>query len=196
MRTATVERNTKETQIRLALNLDGDGKLSGTVPIAFFHHMLDHVARYSLFDIEIEAKGDIEIDGHHTVEDIGIVFGEAIRQALGDKKGIFRYGQRTLPMDETLVTVSIDFSGRPYFQYTGPDMADMGKLGEYDAELTPEFLHKLSIHAQMNLHVLVHYGANRHHIHEAIFKALGFALREGASLDPRRKDIPSTKGVL
>ncbi|MCS6971737.1 MAG: imidazoleglycerol-phosphate dehydratase HisB [Turneriella sp.] len=196
-RIAQIERKTSETQIRLALNLDGKGVLSGENPIPFFAHMLGHVAKYSLFDIELFLRGDIEIDCHHSVEDTAIVLGQALSKALGNKAGIFRYGSFTLPMDEVLTTVTVDLSGRPYFVYRGEPLKPMGKFGIYDSELTLEFLHKLSIHAAMNLHVQVHYGENRHHIHESIFKALGFALRQAVALDARRSgEIPSTKGTL
>ncbi|MCH9661541.1 MAG: imidazoleglycerol-phosphate dehydratase HisB [Bacteroidetes bacterium] len=196
-RKVNMQRKTKETDIKISVSLDGKGKLSGDNPIPFFEHMLSHLAKYSLLDIHLDLKGDIEIDCHHSVEDTAIILGDAIHQALGDKKGIFRYGCFTLPMDEVLTTVSIDFSNRPYFQYTGPDLISMGKFGIYDSELTHEFLHKLSIHAKMNLHVLVHYGKNRHHIHESIFKALGFSIRFASEIDQKRNnEIPSTKGTL
>ncbi|MCB1146920.1 MAG: imidazoleglycerol-phosphate dehydratase, partial [Leptospiraceae bacterium] len=147
--------------------------------------------------IHLNLKGDLEIDCHHSVEDTAIVLGAALQKALGEKKGIFRYGTFTLPMDETLTSVTVDLSGRPYFKYTGVDLKSMGKFGIYDSELTLEFLHKLSIHAMMNLHIQVHYGENRHHIHESIFKGLGFALRNAVTVDERRgTEIPSTKGSL
>lgn len=196
-RTAKIERRTNETQIELVLNLDGHAQMAGENPIPFFAHMLSHVVKYSMFDLSLNLKGDIEIDCHHSVEDTGIVFGQALEQALGTKTGIFRYGSFTLPMDETLTTVTVDLSGRPYFVYRGESLKAMGKFGIYDSELTLEFLHKLSIHAAMNLHVQVHYGENRHHIHESIFKALGFALRQAVAIDARRaNEIPSTKGTL
>jgi len=198
MRKAEIERNTKETRISLRLNIDGSGMLLGKNPIPFFNHMLDHFSRYSLIDLDLQVEGDIEIDGHHTVEDCGIVLGEAIKKAIGDKKGICRYGWVTIPMDDCLVTVSVDFSGRPYFSYQGISLTSMQGFGDlYDSELTLEFLQKLSIHIGMNLHVVVHYGENRHHIHEAIFKATGLAFRKALEIDSRRPDeIPSTKGVI
>ncbi|MBV6493085.1 MAG: Imidazoleglycerol-phosphate dehydratase [Turneriella sp.] len=197
MRKARIERKTNETGIELTLDLDGTGKLSGKNPIPFFNHMLQHTAKYSMFDLDLNLNGDIEIDCHHSVEDTGIVLGEALRQAVGIKEGIFRYGSFTLPMDETLTTVTVDLSGRPYFIYRGEPLKTMGKFGIYDSELSLEFLHKLSIHAAMNLHVQVHYGENRHHIHESIFKALGFSLRQAVAIDARRaNEIPSTKGSL
>jgi imidazoleglycerol-phosphate dehydratase len=196
-RTARIERKTNETEILLLLNLDGNARMSGANPIAFFEHMLGHIVKYSMFDLELHLKGDIEIDCHHSVEDTAIVMGQALSQAVGNKAGIFRYGSFTLPMDEVLTTVTIDLSGRPYFSYRGEALRPMGKFGIYDSELTMEFLHKLSIHAAMNLHVQVHYGDNRHHIHESIFKALGFALRQAVAIDSRRaNEIPSTKGSL
>jgi imidazoleglycerol-phosphate dehydratase len=172
-RTAKIERKTSETQIALSLNLDGNALMSGNNPIPFFEHMLGHIVKYSMFDLALDLKGDIGIDCHHSVEDTAIVFGQALTQALGNKTGIFRYGSFTLPMDEVLTTVTVDLSGRPYFVYRGEPLKPMGKFGIYDSELTLEFLHKLSIYGAMNLHVQVHYGDNRHHIHESIFKALG-----------------------
>lgn len=196
-RTAKIERKTHETQIALGLNLDGNARMTGVNPIPFFEHMLGHIVKYSMFDLELDLKGDIGIDCHHSVEDTAIVLGQALTQALGNKAGIFRYGSFTLPMDEVLTTVTVDLSGRPYFVYRGEPLKPMGKFGIYDSELTLEFLHKLSIHAAMNLHVQVHYGENRHHIHESIFKALGFAFRQAVAIDARRaNEIPSTKGSL
>lgn len=181
----------------MALNLDGSARMTGSNPIPFFEHMLGHIVKYSMIDLELTLKGDIEIDCHHSVEDTAIVMGQALTAALGNKAGIFRYGSFTLPMDEVLTTVTIDLSGRPYFVYRGEPLKPMGKFGIYDSELTLEFLHKLSIHAAMNLHIQVHYGDNRHHIHESIFKALGFALRQAVAVDARRAgEIPSTKGSL
>jgi imidazoleglycerol-phosphate dehydratase len=196
-RKATLKRNTSETQISASLDLDGEGNLTGENPIPFFEHMLAHICKYSLFDLDLNLTGDLEIDCHHSVEDSAIVIGELIQQAIGDKAGIFRYGHRTLPMDDVLCAVTLDLSGRPYFRYSGPTMQTMGKFGIYDAELSTEFMHKLSIHAKMNLHIIVHNGDNRHHIHEAMFKGLGMALREAVTLDSRRAGkIPSTKGSL
>jgi imidazoleglycerol-phosphate dehydratase len=198
MRKATLERNTKETRIKLTINIDGTGKFNGKGPIAFFDHMLDHFSKYSLIDLDFQIEGDVEIDGHHTVEDCGIVLGGAINEALADKRGICRFGSVTIPMDECLVTVSVDFSGRPYFSYQGISLNTMqGFGGLYDSELTLEFLQKLTVHAGINLHVVVHYGENRHHIHEAIFKATGLAFRKALEIDARRpNEIPSTKGEL
>ena len=171
-RTASLSRKTKETSVKLSINLDGSGELTGKIPIPFFEHMLSHLSKYSLFDISLDLKGDIQIDCHHSVEDTAIVLGTAISQAIGDKQGIHRYGFFTLPMDEVLTTVALDFSGRPFFKYQGPDLVSMGKFGIFDSELTFEFLHKLSIHTKINLHTVVHYGHNRHHIHESILRHL------------------------
>ncbi len=196
-RIATIKRKTKETDIHLDVDLDGKGDIKGNIPIPFFEHMLSHLAKYSLIDIHLNLKGDIEIDCHHSVEDTAISLGKAITKSLGNKTGIFRFGNFTLPMDEVLTSVTIDLSGRPYFKYNGPDLIEMGKFGIYDSELTLEFLQKFSIHTSMNLHVNVQYGSNRHHIHESIFKCLGFSLRQAISIDNARKnEIPSTKGTL
>lgn len=196
-RQVSLQRKTNETEIDLKLELDGQGQITGSNPIPFFDHMLTHLCKYSLFNIELQLKGDIEIDCHHSVEDTGIVLGQALKQAIGNKKGINRYGSFTLPMDDVLVTVAVDLSGRSFFKASGVGLAGMGKFGIYDSELSLEFLYKFAEHAAMNLHVLIHYGDNRHHIHEAVFKALGFALRQAVSLDEKRKnEIPSTKGSL
>lgn len=196
-RKAEIERNTNETQIRIKINIDGGGQFSGKSPIPFFDHMLSHFSKYSLIDLDVEIKGDTQIDGHHTVEDTGIVLGQALSKGLAEKRGIRRFGSATLPMDETLVTVAVDFSGRPYFSLKGATLSAMEGFGLYDSELTEEFFSKLSVHCGINLHILVHYGENRHHIHEAIFKAVGIAVRNALEMDPRRgTDIPSTKGIL
>lgn len=187
-------RKTSETEIRMDLNLRGTGIYKFDTQIPFFEHMLSHIAKHGLMDMDLFLRGDIEIDCHHSVEDTGILLGSMIHNQLGDKKGIFRYGHFTLPMDEVLTTVSVDFGGRFYFKYTGPEL--VGKFGIYDAELTLEFLQKLALNARMNLHVLVHYGENRHHIHESIFKALGKAMRMAMALDSANPGVPSTKGIL
>jgi len=188
-------RKTSETDIKLDLNVHGTGQYHFDTEIPFFEHMLSHIAKHGLMDLNLHLRGDIGIDCHHSVEDTAILLGQMIHKQLGDKKGLFRYGHFTLPMDEVLTTVSVDLGGRFYFKYTGP--AIDGKFGIYDAELTLEFLQKLALNAKMNLHVVVHYGENRHHIHESIFKALGKALRQAMSVDEKAKDqIPSTKGVL
>ncbi len=163
--------------------------------IPFFEHMLSHLSKHGMIDIDLWLRGDIEIDCHHSVEDTAILMGSMLHKSLGDKAGIFRYGHFTLPMDEVLTTVAVDLGGRFFFQYTGPKLN--GKFGVYDAELTLEFLQKFALNAKMNLHVLIHYGENRHHIHESIFKALGKALRMAIARDEKSDGIiPSTKGLL
>src|SRR5512145_1596039 len=193
-RTASIERVTRETQIRLSLDVDGAGvgKICTSVP--FLDHMLDLFARHGLFDLEVEAQGDIDIDFHHTVEDIGIVLGQAIREALGDKKGIRRYGQATVPMDETLASVATDLSGRPYLVYhvNLPKV----KIGEFDVELAREFFQALVNNLGANLHINVMYGENVHHILEACFKATARALDMATQKDPRIEGVMSTKGTI
>jgi len=196
-RISIFERETKETKIRVNLNLDGKGLFKGTTTIPFFDHMLTHLSKYSMIDLDLQASGDTQIDSHHTVEDAAIVLGESIQRALGDKRGIHRYGCFSLPMDEVLTQSSVDFSGRPFYVYNGPSLYEMSPFPAYDSELTDEFLQKLSVSARMNLHIQVFYGENRHHIHESIFKSLGMAIRQGIAIDPRRGDeIPSTKGII
>src|SRR2546430_5311087 len=193
-RTAEISRKTKETDIRLALNLDGGGKSAARSGVGFFDHMLDLLARHSLIDLSLDAKGDLDVDAHHTVEDVGIVLGQAIEKALGDKRGIYRYGWVIMPMDESLAQVAIDLSGRPafVFQVKFP----RGQIGDFPAELVEEFFKSLATNAKMNLHITVPYGTNNHHISEAIFKATAKALRQATSADPRNTDVPSTKGSL
>lgn len=192
---ATEHRKTEETEIKLDLNLRGKGKYKFDTEIPFFEHMLSHISKHGQIDMDIWLRGDLEIDCHHSVEDTAIVLGQAIHNQLGNKAGIQRYGHFTLTMDEVLTTVAVDLGGRYFFKYTGPDLN--GKFGIYDAELSLEFLQKLALNAKMNLHVVVHYGENRHHIHESIFKALGRALRMAIEIDPHAEgSIPSTKGVL
>lgn len=194
MRTAVVERNTKETKIRVSLALDGSGKAVLDTGIGFFDHMLDGFARHGLFDLEVSVDGDLEVDCHHTVEDTGIVLGNAIRQAAGDKKGIRRYGSCILPMDEALVLCAVDLSGRPYYvsdaQFTAP------RIGDLDTEMVKEFFYAVSCNAQMNLHFKVLSGSNHHHICEAMFKAFAKALDAAVSYDARITDVLSTKGSL
>jgi imidazoleglycerol-phosphate dehydratase len=195
MRRATVERNTKETQIRLTLDLDGTGQRRIATPVPFLNHMLETFARHGLVDLEVDAKGDVEIDGHHTVEDVGIVLGQAFKQALGDKQGIARFGHAVVPMDETLVTAATDFGGRAAFIY----LADMLKgrwIGDFDAELAREFFGGFVSTALCNLHLEVRYGENAHHIVEALFKACARAVRAAVQIDPRVVGVPSTKGTL
>lgn len=193
-RTAEIERRTNETKIKLALGLDGEGKTELSTGVPFLSHMLDLFAKHGHFDLRVDADGDIEVDGHHTTEDIGICLGQALSQALGDKRGIKRYGNAFVPMDEALAQVVVDLSNRPHLEFRADIPAPM--IGSFDTELVHEFLWKLAIEAKMNLHVIVHYGRNSHHIVEAIFKALGRALDEATSHDPRVKGIPSTKGML
>ena len=196
MRTGKVIRETKETSVDLTINLDGKGVSDIDTGIGFFDHMLNLLASHSRIDLVVGCNGDIEVDGHHSVEDIGIALGEALKQALGDKKGIQRYGTFFLPMDEALVMVSLDISGRAFLVYeAGGPMAPM--IGDYDTELTEEFLRALAFNAGITLHVKVLYGTNSHHKVEAIFKALGRALRQAVAIDPEAADeIPSTKGML
>jgi imidazoleglycerol-phosphate dehydratase len=193
-RTTSVERITKETQIRLSLAVDGTG--TGTIcsSVAFLDHMLDLFARHGLFDLTVEAKGDIDIDFHHTVEDIGIVLGQAFRQALGDKQGIRRYGQATVPMDETLASVAVDLSGRPFLVYNVS--LPKVKIGEFDVELAKEFFQAFVNNCGANLHINVQYGDNVHHILEACFKGLARALDMATQVDSRIEGVLSTKGKL
>lgn len=193
-RKATVERDTKETAIRVSLVLDGTGTPSITTGVGFFDHMLTHVAKHGMLDLEIEARGDLEVDAHHLVEDTGIVLGQALREALGDKCGIVRYGHAVVPMDEALVEVALDISGRPWVEVDVP-MA-RGKVGDFDTELLPEFARAFAMSAGLTLHVRKLAGDNCHHVLEAAFKALGRALDMAVRIDPRRPDVPSTKGSL
>lgn len=195
MRQSAITRTTNETQITLALTLDGSGSGRRETGVPFFDHMLDHVAKHGLFDLEVSAKGDYAIDDHHTVEDVGIVLGKALTQALGDKAGIRRYGDATVPMDEALVLCALDFSGRGLLVFEGA--IPTPKVGTFDSELVPEFLRALAANAGLTLHVRVLAGQNSHHIIEATFKALGRALRAAVEVDPRRGGaVPSTKGML
>jgi len=193
-RAAAIERVTNETRIKLSLNVDGKGDVKICTSVPFLDHMLNLFARHGLFDLEVEACGDIDIDFHHTVEDIGIVLGEAFKQALGDKKGIRRYGQATVPMDETLASVAIDISGRSYLVYhvALPKV----KIGEFDVELAREFFQAFANHCGLNLHINVMYGENVHHIIEACFKAVARAMDLATQFDPRVDGVLSTKGVL
>lgn len=193
-RTAEVHRKTRETDIRVAIDLDGTGKSSIKTPLPFLSHMLDQIGRHGAFDLTIEAEGDVEIDGHHTTEDIGIVLGSAVLQALGDRSGIRRYGSATLPMDEALVTAALDLSGRPFFVWKVP--LPKAKVGDWDVELAEVFFEAFARSAQANLHVVLHAGQNLHHIVEISFKAFARALREATEFDPRAGGIPSTKGML
>ena len=193
-RTASIERTTKETDIRLSLNLDGSGKAELASGIPFLDHMLEQIARHGLVDLNIDAKGDLEIDAHHTVEDIGICLGEALRDAIGDKAGIIRYGHAYVPLDEALSRVVLDFSGRPGLDYH----IDFPKetVGGFDVELFKEFFQAVSNHGRITLHIDAIRGDNNHHIIETVFKAFGRALRMAVESDPRQSGIPSTKGAL
>lgn len=195
-RRATVDRSTKETQIALELALDGSGQRAIDTPLPFLTHMLDAFARHGVFDLTLKARGDIEIDGHHTVEDIGLVLGSAFEQALGDRAGIVRYGDATLPMDEVLATVAVDFCGRPAFVWR-VDGLDGKWIGTFDCELAKEFFAAFATRAQCNLHVVLHYGGNAHHVIECIFKAFARAVDGATKIDPRLGGaVPSTKGTL
>ena len=193
-RITNIVRTTKETDINLTLNLDGTGKTNIHTGVGFFDHMLDGFARHGLFDLDLQVVGDLHVDCHHTVEDVGIVLGQAILKALGDKKGIKRYGSFLLPMDETLAMCAIDLSGRPYLNF----QADFptGKLDDFDTEMFREFFYALSYSAAMNLHLKILEPGNAHHMAEALFKALGKALDMATMEEPRMKDVWSTKGSL
>jgi imidazoleglycerol-phosphate dehydratase len=194
-RQARVERKTKETEIALHLNLDGTGSSKVQTPIPFFSHMLEAWARHGLVDLALDASGDVEVDIHHTVEDVGIVLGQALRQALGDKRGIVRYGTAFVPMDEALVQASVDLSGRPFLVFSVP--VARTRVSNFDLDMLQEFFRALAFNAEITLHVTMHYGHNLHHIAEAVFKAVARALAEATRLDPRITGIlPSTKGTL
>lgn len=193
-RTADYVRKTKETDISLHLNLDGTGSSSIHTGIGFFDHMLDGFARHGLFDLKVNVAGDLAVDCHHTIEDTGIVLGNAIKEAVGDKKGIRRYGSCILPMDETLVLCAVDLSGRPYLVFDGEFTTD--RVGYMDTEMVKEFFYAISYTAGMNLHIRVLSGGNNHHMIEAMFKALAKALDQATIIDPRITDILSTKGSL
>lgn len=195
MRSASVTRKTNETDIAIDLLLDGEGKADIHTGIGFFDHMLDQIARHSLINLTVRAKGDLHIDQHHTVEDVGIALGQALTKALGDKRGIVRYADCLLPMDEALTRVALDLSGRPFlvFKVNFPS----GKIGAFDTELVREFFQALAVHAQMTLHIETLYGANSHHIAESCFKGVARALGAAIAIDPRQAErIPSTKGAL
>ena len=193
-RIASCKRTTKETDIELTINLDGQGKNQIDTGIPFFDHMLDGFARHGLFDLTVSVKGDTEVDSHHTIEDTGIVLGTAIKEALGDKAGIRRYGSMILPMDETLVLCGIDLSGRPYLNFDGTFTAE--RLGDMDTEMAREFFYAVSYAAGMNLHIKVLDGTNNHHIMEAMFKAFAKALDQATQVDDRIHGVLSTKGSL
>ena len=194
MRKAKIERKTAETSISVEVNLDGTGRYSNETGVGFFDHMLDQLSRHSLIDLRVRAKGDLHIDDHHTVEDTGIALGQALVKALGDKKGIRRYGHFTLAMDDAQVACALDLSGRPYLVW---NLAfPTAKIGSFDTELVREFFQALSTHGGITLHVDLNHGINSHHIAEAAFKALAKALRMAVEPDPRSDALPSTKGAL
>lgn len=194
MRTATVNRKTKETDISCTFTVEGSGKSNISTGIGFFDHMLEGFTRHGFFDLDMTIKGDLNVDGHHSVEDAGIVLGTAIKEALGDKAGIMRYGSTMLPMDESLAMCAIDLSGRPYLVFECDFTVD--KVGYLDTELIKEFFYAVSYSAGMNLHIKVLYGQNNHHMIEAMFKAFARALDEATLKDPRSNEILSTKGTL
>jgi imidazoleglycerol-phosphate dehydratase len=193
-RSSAIRRKTAETNVSLNLDLDGTGRSQIATGIGFLDHMLTLLAKHSLIDLTVEATGDLHVDAHHTVEDVGICYGQALAQALGDKAGIRRYGSATLPMDEVLVTSAVDLSGRAYCVWQVSLPAEM--LGTFNAPLAEEFWRAVASHAALNLHVLCHYGRNAHHIIEGVFKASARALRQAIEPDPRMTGVPSTKGVL
>ena len=193
-RSASINRKTSETNIQLTLDVDGSGRADVTTGVGFLDHMLTLLAKHAVIDLSVRAEGDLQVDQHHTVEDVGICLGQALKQALGDKAGIRRYGHFTLPMEETLATVAIDLSGRYTMVFTANFPA--AKIGDFDSELVEDFWQAVAANALANVHVLVHYGRNSHHISEAIFKAAARALRMAVEPDPRMSGVPSTKGTL
>ncbi|MDA8169906.1 MAG: imidazoleglycerol-phosphate dehydratase HisB [Nitrospiraceae bacterium] len=195
-RKSLIERNTRETQITAGLDIDGKGSYQVKTPVAFLDHMLELMCRHGLMDLKLKAKGDVEVDYHHTVEDAGIVLGKALRECLGDKKGIRRYGFASVPMDEALAQVSMDISGRPFLVYNVA-LPRKAKIKDFDADLIEDFLQAFAGNAGITLHVNVPYGRNVHHMIEAVFKALGKAIMEAVSMEPRAKsEVPSTKGKI
>ncbi len=193
-RIAEIVRKTRETDIRLRLDLDGSGRSEVASGVGFLDHMLELFARHALMDLDVACRGDLQVDAHHTTEDIGICLGQAIDRALGDRSGISRYGHSVLPMDETLVTCAVDLGGRPYWAWQAPMPSP--KIGDFDSELVADFWQAVAVQGRMNLHVLLHYGRNTHHVSEAIFKGLAQSLRDATARDPRRQGVPSTKGSL
>jgi imidazoleglycerol-phosphate dehydratase len=194
IRSSEIARKTNETDIKLSFGLDGTGQAGIESDVPFLNHMLDLFTKHGQFDLKVDARGDVEIDDHHTVEDIGICLGHCLRQAMGDKKGIKRYANVFVPMDEALAQVAIDISNRPHLEYRA--QYPSAQVGSFSTEMVHEFLWKFALEARITLHVIVHYGHNTHHMIEAIFKALGRALDEATSIDPRVQGVPSTKGVL
>lgn len=193
-RTATVERRTKETDIKLRLAIDGTGQSEVSTGLGFLDHMLVLFAKHGLFDLELQAKGDLHVDAHHTVEDVGLALGQALREALGDKSGLVRYGWCLLPMDDALARIALDCSGRPYLAYDAPE--DAGPIGNFPFQLLEEFLRAFSVQGGLNLHVALLDGRDSHHMAEAVFKGLARALDQATAIDPRVVGVPSTKGQL
>jgi imidazoleglycerol-phosphate dehydratase len=194
MRRAELNRETAETRIRVEVELDGEGRADVATGVGFFDHMLTHLARHSLMNITVAAEGDLHIDAHHTVEDVGICLGKAFVQALGEPKGLVRYGRSLVPMDETLAEAAVDISGRPFLSFRAE--LPGSRVGSFDAELAEEFLRAFAVNARITLHVNLRYGSNLHHCIEGIFKAVARALGEAVRIDPRVKGVPSTKGML
>ncbi len=193
-RTATIEQNTKETQIRISLNLDGKGARKIATGIGYFDHMLEQLAFHGLLDLEVSCKGDLHVDSHHTVEDVGLALGKAIDKALGERVGIRRYGHAYVPMDETLARVVLDFSGRPEFHFQGAFSHD--RIGEMETQMVPHFFKSVAIASRMTLHIALLYGENDHHKSEAMFKGFARALSDSLIVEPRRAEVASTKGTL
>jgi len=193
-RSASIQRKTAETDISLTLTLDGSGQSQIATGVGFFDHMLTLFAKHGLFDLTVDAKGDLHVDHHHTVEDVGICLGQALARSLGDKAGINRYGSITLPMEETLVTAAVDLSGR--FWYVGKFQFPTERIGEFDSQLVDVFWQAVAVNALMNLHLVLHHGENSHHIAEGIFKGTARALRSAVAIDPRQQGVPSSKGTL
>jgi imidazoleglycerol-phosphate dehydratase len=193
-RVARVERRTRETEILLQLNIDGRGEMAIDTTIPFFNHMLEAAGKHGLLDLRVNARGDTEVDLHHTVEDVGICLGKAFHEALGDKRGIVRFGTAYVPMDEALASVHVDISGRPFFSYNVPFAKT--RVGNFDLDLLKDFFRAFAMNAMLNLHVNLHYGENLHHIAEALFKAFGRALAEASRMNPRIEGVLSTKGAL
>ena len=194
MRTAEIERNTKETRISLSLNLDGSGGGTVDTGIGFFNHMLELLKKHALIDLEIKATGDIDVDYHHTVEDVGLVFGQALNKALGDRKGITRYGFASVPMDEALCETSVDLGGRPYLVFVSGKKHLM--VRDFEVKLVEEFFRAVSVEGRLNVHLREIYGDETHHVCEGLFKSFARALRQAVAHDPREKGVPSSKGVI
>ncbi len=194
MRTAEIERNTKETRIRLRLNLDGEGRGEVKTGIGFFDHMLELLKKHALLDLDVACEGDLDVDYHHTVEDVGLVFGQALDEALGDRRGITRYGFASVPMDEALCETSIDLGGRPYVVFATPKKHLM--VRDFEVKLLEEFFRSVSVEGRLNVHAREIYGDETHHVCEGIFKSFARALRQAAAADPREKGVPSSKGVI